>query len=127
MRRLRDDHGVETLDDLRRLLAEPPRPRSGRWEYPLSRETRLGLPDRPGVYRFRSGDGTVLYVGKARSLRARVNSYYRKHRAEDKVLELVSQARDVDVTVTASALEAALASNGLDVVISKRECPRLHD
>ena len=108
VRRLRDDHGVETLDDLRRLLAEPPRARGGRWTYPLPREQRLALPDRPGVYRFLGGDGSVLYVGKARSLRARVNSYYRHRRPGDKVLELVSQAVDVETTVTASALEAAL-------------------
>ena len=35
------------------------------------------LPDRPGVYLFRSSDGEILYVGKAKSLRARVRNYFR--------------------------------------------------
>lgn len=34
------------------------------------------IPDKPGVYRFRDSSGTVIYVGKARSLRSRLNSYF---------------------------------------------------
>jgi DNA polymerase-3 subunit epsilon len=100
--------GVRTLNDLEAFLREPAPSQRVRWSYPLARETRLGLPDRPGVYRLLGGDGEVLYVGKATSLRARVNSYYRKHRAEDRVLELLSQVHDIDAVPTDTSLEAAL-------------------
>jgi len=105
---LEEEHGVATLDALEAFLARPAPSRRGRFEVPLARDRRLGLPDRPGVYRFLSGDGRILYVGKARSLHRRVNSYYRKRRMEEKLLELVSQVRDLSVTETGSALEAAV-------------------
>jgi DNA polymerase-3 subunit epsilon len=108
---LRDEHGVHTLAELHRLLEREPPPRPSRWSYPLAREKRLGLSDAPGVYRFLAADGTVLYVGKATSLKSRVNSYYRSRRAADKVLELVSQVHEVETTVTTTCLEAALLEN----------------
>jgi DNA polymerase III subunit epsilon len=108
VQRLKTAHDVETLDDLKSFLSVPPPSRKGRWQYPLAREKRLALPDRPGVYRFLGRGGEVLYVGKATSLKRRVNSYYRQRRAADKTLELVSQAWDLKVTETETALEAAL-------------------
>ena len=41
------------------------------------------LPAKPGVYLFRDGKGTVLYVGKAIQLRNRVRSYFQKSRPRD--------------------------------------------
>ena len=108
VRLLAETENVTTLDDLLGFLKRRPPARGTRYRYPLPRERRLALSERPGVYRFLSGSGDVLYVGKATSLRHRVNSYYRKRRAADRLLELVSQARDVSVTETGSALEAAL-------------------
>jgi hypothetical protein len=52
--------------------------------------------------------GRVLYVGKATSLKDRVNSYFRQRRLAPDKMELVTQVWDLDVTVTDSALEAAL-------------------
>ncbi len=106
---LRKERGIDSIRELREFL-DAPVPAGGRrkWSYPLPREKRLALPDKPGVYRFLSGGGEILYIGKAASLKTRVNSYFRKRRAEDKMLELVSQARDVDVTITGCAVEAAL-------------------
>jgi DNA polymerase-3 subunit epsilon len=60
------------------------------------------------VYRLLDGEGGLLYVGKATSLKNRVNSYYRTRRGDDKRMELVSQVRDVDFTSTRTSLEAAL-------------------
>jgi excinuclease ABC subunit C len=42
------------------------------------RATLAKLPDRPGVYLMKDAGGTVLYVGKAQSLRSRVRSYWQK-------------------------------------------------
>ncbi len=115
---LRREQGVESLDELHVLVSGRAPRRATRWTYPLAREKRLALADRPGVYHFLNHRDEVLYVGKATSLYKRVNSYYRKRRGEEKLFELVTQARDVRVFETATALEAAL----LEV-----EQIRLHD
>jgi len=110
--RVHAEHGVTTLAELQAFLEQPsPRPKAKR-DYPMPREVRLGLPEAPGVYRMLRGDGHVLYVGKATSLRQRVNGYFRQHRrVADRTLELLTQARDLRVTPTATALEAALLEN----------------
>ena len=80
-------------------------------EFSLPREERLALPDAPGVYRMRGRGGEVLYVGKATSLRRRVNSYFRtRHRRPggNRTLEMLTQVSGVEVTPCASPLEAAL-------------------
>jgi excinuclease ABC subunit C len=70
------------------------------------------LPTRPGVYRMLDGEGTVLYVGKAKDLRRRVASYF--SRALDRRLQvMVSQVADVEVTVTNTEGEALLLENNL--------------
>jgi DNA polymerase-3 subunit epsilon len=99
---------VQTFDDLGRWLQEPA-PRSSRRRYPMSRDRRLRLADAPGVYHFRNRRGELLYVGKATSLRRRVNSYFQKQRRiPERTLELLTQVADVEVATTESTLEAAL-------------------
>jgi hypothetical protein len=75
----------------------------------MERQKRRYLPDRPGVYRMLRSNGDILYIGKAGSIRKRVNSYFAKknHHAEH-ILEMLTQAKQIDVTETESALEAAL-------------------
>ncbi len=75
--------------------------------FPLARERRLALPDRPGVYRLLREGGAVLYVGKAGSLRHRVSGHFHT-RAGERALEMLTQVRGVECTETATALEAAL-------------------
>ncbi len=105
---LEQDHGIRSLQALRGWLAET-EPRRGERCYPMEARIRRELPDAPGVYRFQRTDGSVLYVGKATSLRQRVNAYFQTSRGhKDRTLEMLAQARAVDVTPTGSALEAAL-------------------
>jgi DNA polymerase-3 subunit epsilon len=86
----------------------------------MPREARLALPDAPGIYRMLRTSGDVLYVGKASSLRHRVNSYFRKQRGiHERTLEMLSQARDLSFEVTPTTLEAAL----LEPDEIKRHCP----
>jgi excinuclease ABC subunit C len=66
------------------------------------------LPTLPGVYRMQDADGTVLYVGKARNLRARVGSYFRADQLQPKVQVLVQQIAAIEVTITNSDTEALL-------------------
>lgn len=66
-----------------------------------------GLPDKPGCYIFKDADGSVLYVGKALSLRSRVRSYFRagaNHGA--RIARMVGRVCDLETLVVDSELEA---------------------
>ena len=71
------------------------------------------LTKKPGVYRMLDADGRVLYVGKARNLRARVTSYFRASGLSAKTMALVARIDDVQVTVTQSETEALLLEQSL--------------
>jgi excinuclease ABC subunit C len=65
------------------------------------------IPDQPGVYRFRDRDGRVVYVGKAKSLRARLSSYFQDARAlHERTRLMVETAASVDWTVVTTEVEA---------------------
>ena len=102
---LAEREGVVDLAALHEWRERPAR-RSPRC-FPLPRERRLDLPDRPGVYRLLRAGGAVLYVGKAASLRQRVSGHFHAG-AGERALEMLTQARDVSCTETGTALEAAL-------------------
>lgn len=102
--------GVHDWEALRAFVAAR-RPPRGRRAFPLPREQRRALPDRPGVYRFLREGGDVLYVGKATSLRKRVAGHFSAsagRRAREVALEMLTQARDLSFVETPSALEASL-------------------
>ena len=106
---LEADQGIQNLDQLTDWLSRPsPQSRTGRI-YPMKREIRLNLPEKPGIYRMLRSNGDLLYIGKATSLKQRVNSYFRQKGSQaEHTLEMLSQAADLDVMVTGSALEAAM-------------------
>src|SRR3990170_3203775 len=58
------------------------------------------VPDKPGVYLFKDARGSVLYVGKAKSLIKRVRSYFSKRQELPKVKLLVGRATALDYNVT---------------------------
>lgn len=120
VRQLAAEHGICNLDQLTDWLkVTTPERRTGR-VYPMRRELRLNLPDAPGIYRMLRSNGDLLYIGKATSLKQRVNSYFRPRGARaEHVLEMLSQAVKLDVTPTGSALEAAVMES--DEI--KRHCP----
>ncbi|HEY2541716.1 MAG TPA: excinuclease ABC subunit UvrC [Gaiellaceae bacterium] len=65
------------------------------------------LPTKPGVYLFRDADGGVLYIGKAKSLRSRVRSYFqRTGDGRAQIRQLPARVADVDVIVTGTEVEA---------------------
>jgi excinuclease ABC subunit C len=64
------------------------------------------LPRRPGVYLFRDERGEVLYVGKAKSLRSRVRSYFQRGDGRPGAAQLASRIADVEVIVTRNEAEA---------------------
>lgn len=72
------------------------------------------FPQTPGVYQFFDGDGNILYIGKAKRLRARVSSYFRSLRdLEPSKRAMVLKARRVEYIVTTSEIEALLLESNL--------------
>ena len=78
------------------------------------REKVAQLPTQPGVYLFQDAGGTILYVGKANSLRGRVRSYFLESRWQDaKTGSLVREIADVDYIVVDNPKEALALENNL--------------
>ncbi|HEU5182604.1 MAG TPA: excinuclease ABC subunit UvrC, partial [Candidatus Polarisedimenticolia bacterium] len=94
--------------------------------FPPSPDSALGqklssLPDHPGVYVYRDARGRVLYVGKAKSLRGRVRSYFQKGMEHPpRTAALVAEVADLEMILTGSEREALILENNL----IKRERPR---
>ncbi len=76
------------------------------------KSTVSALPDKPGVYQFIDASGTILYVGKARSLRKRVSSYFAKNQS-GKTKVMLSRAADLRHVVVDNESEALLLENSL--------------
>lgn len=72
------------------------------------------LPDSPGVYRFYNSENTLIYVGKAKSIRKRVSSYFNKIEGVNrKTLRLVSEIEKIEYTVSGTEFDALLLENNL--------------
>jgi excinuclease ABC subunit C len=81
------------------------------------------LPDRPGVYLMKDARGTVIYVGKAQSLRNRVRSYWQKQTGGGEsqlIRSVIDRIADLEYTMTDSVSEALL----LEINLVKRYRPR---
>jgi DNA polymerase-3 subunit epsilon len=99
---LAQEMGARRLSDLRALAA--PRKRRVYDKRSLAR----GAPTRPGVYLFRDRHDQVLYVGRARDLRARLRSYFRSERQRPSVEAALLALQRIECRVLGSELEAAL-------------------
>jgi excinuclease ABC subunit C len=71
------------------------------------------IPTDPGVYLYRDETGEILYVGKAKSLRSRVKSYFSSTDQPAKTRQLVSRIRSIDWIVVNNEVEALLLENKL--------------
>ena len=88
---------------------------------PTLKEKIEKLPGSPGVYLYRDSSGKIVYVGKAKSLRNRVRSYFQEGRPLDpKTDRLVSEVADVECIVTDSEVEALI----LESTLVKKNQPR---
>ncbi len=96
------ERGARTVGDLVELAAT----RSRRVH--RKRNLAFGAPQRPGVYLFRDVHDQVLYVGKARDLRARLRSYFRSDRQRPAVESALGALARIEWRMTGSELEAAL-------------------
>ena len=66
------------------------------------------LPNLPGVYKMLSKNGDIIYVGKAKSLKSRVNSYFAKTIDHPKTRALVQRIDNIETIITRSETEALL-------------------
>ena len=71
------------------------------------------LPDKPGVYQYFDKNGTILYVGKAKNLKKRVSSYFKKNHEQTKTYILVRKIADIQYIVVDSEMDALLLENNL--------------
>ena len=99
---LAQERGARTVADLVELSAPRRRRVYGK------RSLAFGAPTLPGVYLFRDRHGQVLYVGRARDLRARLRSYFRSERQRPAVEAALGAVETIEWRVLGSELEAAL-------------------
>ena len=99
---LAQERGARTVGDLVTLAA----PRQRRVY--AKRSLAFGAPTLPGIYLFRDANDQVLYVGRARDLRARLRSYFRSERQRPAVEAALAAVARIEWRVLGSELEAAL-------------------
>ena len=73
----------------------------------------LALPESPGCYQYFDGEGTIIYVGKAKNLKRRVSSYFNKTVQTRKTQILVSKIENINYVVVPSDEDALLLENNL--------------
>jgi len=80
----------------------------------VNKATIKNIPNKPGVYLFRDAKKQILYVGKAKDLKKRLNSYFQNTNslALDKI-KMVNQAKTIDYILTTNELEALLLESNL--------------
>lgn len=72
------------------------------------------LPDKPGIYKYFDSSGTIIYVGKAKSLKKRVSSYFNKQQHENRKTDVLVRKIDfIDFTVVDTEMDALLLENSL--------------
>ena len=79
----------------------------------ILREKRI--PEQPGVYLMKDNEGVIIYIGKAKNLRKRVTSYFRRHDPNIgwKTSRLVDRIADIDFIITDNEIEAFLLESNL--------------
>ena len=71
------------------------------------------IPQTPGVYQYFNSEGEIIYVGKAKNLHRRVNSYFQKDHQSSKTRQLVAHIADIRYVVVDSEQDAFLLENNL--------------
>ncbi len=104
---LRDKHNINTVEELLGYHKKTTsKARTNRVKEPL-REYVAGLPQAPGIYYFLNSKGKIIYIGKAKSLRDRIKSYF-SPTAPRKAKKIVQQASRIKIEITNTELTALL-------------------
>ncbi|MCA9241385.1 MAG: GIY-YIG nuclease family protein, partial [Planctomycetales bacterium] len=109
--------------------AAPELPKSqGEFFARAAEKVRSKFPTTPGVYLFQDSAGRVIYIGKAKNLRARAGSYFLQAAAEDhRTRNLVREAYDIDLLDADSEVDAVLMESRLIKDIQPRFNKELRD
>ena len=73
------------------------------------------LPEKPGVYKYFDKLGKIIYVGKAKNLKKRVNSYFTKNHDTAKTRILVRNIADIRYIIVAEETDALLLENNFNL------------
>jgi excinuclease ABC subunit C len=114
---LPDLTSLPRAEDPREAMSEAPKK-----GVDVIRDELTRLPSKPGVYRMIGAEGEVLYVGKAKSLKARVSNYAAGRGHGNHIARMISQTRAMEFIVTATETEALL----LETNLIKRLRPRFN-
>jgi excinuclease ABC subunit C len=79
----------------------------------ILKEKLTRLPDSAGIYMFKNADEKIIYIGKAKNLKKRIHSYFRKNLPDIKTKRLVSNITDLEFTVVDSEIEAFILEANL--------------
>lgn len=81
---------------------------------PHLKEIIASLPETPGIYKYFDKEGNLIYIGKAKSLKKRVNSYFNKNHYENrKTAVMVSRIEHIEFTLVETEIDALLLENSL--------------
>lgn len=104
---LRKKHKISTVEELLSFHKKPAlKDKTGRVK-PSLREDVLSLPQTPGIYYFLNSKNNIIYIGKAKSLRDRIKSYF-SPAAPRKAKKIVQQASRIKIEITNTELTALL-------------------
>ncbi|MCD6068503.1 MAG: uvrC [Bacteroidetes bacterium] len=85
------------------------------------------IPEEPGIYQYYDLDGKILYVGKAKNLRKRVNSYFTKEHDNGRLRILVRKIHDIKTIKVSTEMDALLLENNLIKTLQPRYNINLKD
>ncbi len=109
--------GYASLDELKSLgsrLPERPRERHARSRAELDRSLLADIPKAPGVYLMKNGFGEIVYVGKAKTLRERVGSYFSQPLGHTRKMDgLLESLASIETVVVGNELQALLLESQL--------------
>ncbi len=112
---LKEEYMIEDLDELMAFQNNVTYVSKSRKEKAeLLRYVIEQLPQLPGIYKFQDISGRIVYIGKAKDIRKRVNSYFQNSRVHSKkIAKLVSVVNNIDHSKTLSELSALIMENNL--------------
>ena len=73
-----------------------------------TKKLEKSIPKLTGVYLFKDAQGTIIYIGKAKNLHHRVNSYFQKYDTDWKINQLINEYSDIDYILTPTEMESLL-------------------
>jgi len=117
---LREEHNIETVSDLVHFQNSPSGSPLKLIKKKLA-DNYSSVPNNPGIYFFKDGKGSVIYVGKAKSLKKRVSNYFQSNTPK-KTRKIIQKAQSLDYHVTNSELIALIS----EAELIKQHNPQLN-